>query len=1254
MIISGIPKARSPQCLGGTVTLEGIQPCAKCSRLTLDVKIIRERATRSFEHIRNHDDLNADQLHAKVTVVKDKVNTLKLKNLNLERSVQCAQAQLAEWRELFSFIGQNSIPALHRLLANANKEGWSPVNTLEHCQLAKAGKYTARNYTDYEINLAILLYELGGGAAVHAMNHSIFALPSRNTIQPYRQDFKLIPSVSGLRFTDISQNITTLFGSHPSREGESDVSPPEKCGHTLSLDELAADPRIDFMPETDEMGGLCLEHLSELETVKVGKDLQAVEAAVAAVKAGKVHVSHEVCVGAISHLYGTNYGAKPIFMGLTCKKGPWQDSVRLIEVIIAAWKRSPDGEAKHGPLMSISTDGDHKRRLALFILCMQNEILPGNPLYPFVCKLPGLNLRVGKGNITHDGDPKHIFKRNRSLLSSSDGVVVKNVCINRDLLLVWLARLPNQDWSETSIHNLLHPSDGQNVSEAIKLLLCIVEISKLDPEDLDLDPSEAAEFEALCLLGEAYNALLQPFINVELSLSEQIQSLITASHLFCALYIQNGTSFMSNQLYADMQSMFKNTVLMVPKTRIINGELKVYICLLGDDVLEALFGRCRMIGGHSPNCSIGELRDRFGSAMNLDHIYERHPELERHPPRLNMIRKRHVDHLRPAHFKRELRAKSCDLESCWGAAVVAAEHILTTYGVRMNMSFSQRFGMKDTDLSRPLGGKYPAISGGIDRSLANLNTSSSSDELIDPNTIHFANLVAGVDIDAMLLAEKVSESSSTALPRSLFAEIDATGRLAHKKSILRTFFNTTTDGHTSHDRLQRVRGFTIGNKTWDRDVESEQDISAATHFQLGNLFTTLLCHNGTHLGLAVAKSTLIKRIGPGSKAVSVSAVPRAELHLPSSFYSVSGQVLSLVPLPGPPSDDLAWAWDGDFIAFSLKKNKNSGEEITHRRNLQFTVSSRLIDCNIQDGALDISTSNLPVDLPGTRERTWSFQSSHFLAAWNFLWSILLNDPTLHDKFPIFTGVSEGAFPYQIEPNLTFRFEFGSAFGPISEPNFPNTTPIAKTAIEESIRSRKACRICTKPVKDQDRQGHTGEHILKALCKVPDSSVKVPVSGAYPCGMCGGSCGIAIKGGKPDSDCPSLYHFLIKTSKKFLPTRPCTNVPIVCAMEGCKDTHWKYNFMQHMNERHPDWHRLVPSTFVEEIRISSEEQLKLGIPSHIAAEWPPPRPPPTRPSTPTAEKRPASSLPLSPRRSHGRDKENYDPYDTHSFKKSRII
>ncbi|KAJ7113518.1 hypothetical protein C8R44DRAFT_630995, partial [Mycena epipterygia] len=243
------------------------------------------------------------------------------------------------------------------------------------------------------------------------------------------------------------------------------------------------------------------------------------------------------------------------------------------------------------------------------------------------------------------------------------GIAVKDVCINRDLLLHWLEKLPASDWSETSIHTLLNPVDPQSVERALKLMLSIVALRELDSDDFD--PSEVAEFEALCLLGEVFHYLLQPFINPDLSLSEQVTSLITFSHLICALYRQNGTAFLSNQLYGNLQAMVKNAILMVPKTRIIDGSLGVYICLLGDDVLESLFGRARMIGGHSPNCSIGELRDRFGSAINLDFVYARHPELERKPRRLKLVRTQELDHLRPECWGGECRADSCDLELCW-------------------------------------------------------------------------------------------------------------------------------------------------------------------------------------------------------------------------------------------------------------------------------------------------------------------------------------------------------------------------------------------------------------------------------------------------------------------------------------------------------------------------------------------------------------------------------------------------------------
>ncbi|KAJ7929461.1 hypothetical protein B0H13DRAFT_2310606 [Mycena leptocephala] len=99
------------------------------------------------------------------------------------------------------------------------------------------------------------------------------------------------------------------------------------------------------------------------------------------------------------------------------------------------------------------------------------------------------------------------------VLCSSEGMVVNNACINPDLLQGWLELLPDYDWSEISIRNLLSPTDAQD----------------LDPEDFD--PGEEVEFKAFCILGEIFHALLQPFVNVELSLSEQIESLIKFANL---------------------------------------------------------------------------------------------------------------------------------------------------------------------------------------------------------------------------------------------------------------------------------------------------------------------------------------------------------------------------------------------------------------------------------------------------------------------------------------------------------------------------------------------------------------------------------------------------------------------------------------------------------------------------------------------------------------------------------------------------
>ncbi|KAJ7429056.1 hypothetical protein FB451DRAFT_958599, partial [Mycena latifolia] len=108
-----------------------------------------------------------------------------------------------------------------------------------------------------------------------------------------------------------------------------------------------------------------------------------------------------------------------------------------------------------------------------------------------------------------------------------------------------------------------------------------------------------------------------------------------------------------------------------------------------------------------------------------------------------------------------------------------------------------------------------------------------------------------------------------------------------------------------------------------------------------------------------------------------------------------------------------------------------------------------------------------------------------------------------------------------------------------------------------------------------------------------------VSRDYPCGTCGSpstneGCYIKIKSGKADSNCSSSYAFQILAASKFRENRPSTNIPIQCPL-GCNEIHWKYNFPQHLEKRHPSWRQLLSASFFTQIQISQAEQRALGIP-----------------------------------------------------------
>ncbi|KAJ7838715.1 hypothetical protein B0H13DRAFT_1650541 [Mycena leptocephala] len=203
---------------------------------------------------------------------------------------------------------------------------------------------------------------------------------------------------------DILENIKILFS-------DVDVGDCGGVGHTLSQDEIAGDGRLCYLDDTDEIGGLYEHATAKLKTFNMGTDLTCVEETVKAIRAGDVHVGREFGVAAFSRHGRTDYGATPVLLMPTCKKGSWQASAQILQKLIQAWKLSPFGEAKHGPLNSIASDGDGGRRRALHLICMHKLLGPGDPLYEILSELPRLNLYTGNGGLTMDFDYKHLFKR---------------------------------------------------------------------------------------------------------------------------------------------------------------------------------------------------------------------------------------------------------------------------------------------------------------------------------------------------------------------------------------------------------------------------------------------------------------------------------------------------------------------------------------------------------------------------------------------------------------------------------------------------------------------------------------------------------------------------------------------------------------------------------------------------------------------------------------------------------------------------
>jgi len=260
-----------------------------------------------------------------------------------------------------------------------------------------------------------------------------------------------------------------------------------------------------------------------------------------------------------------------------------------------------------------------------------------------------------------------------------------------------LALLPNM--SVEKAHQLLDPSDKQNVLKAVILVQSLLQLKDL-PASLNLTVNRRRH--AIIFVAEMMGYFMQPFITVNMTLSEQVRSLATYLFLAAAVQIKHGTACLTGPLYADSQATVKNIIFTIARMQKMDPNLCFYILLEGTDRLEGLFGDCRT-QDHARNFDIEQLAGKLSVATLINAAMECNPDLDKGHQCLALKGAIGIDHVNPRSWTGNVRVGDVDLNAEWKQGQVDAEQILQKFFGSHRVNFASVFTQPGHDLLRPLG-----------------------------------------------------------------------------------------------------------------------------------------------------------------------------------------------------------------------------------------------------------------------------------------------------------------------------------------------------------------------------------------------------------------------------------------------------------------------------------------------------------------------------------------------------------------------
>ncbi|KAJ7362430.1 hypothetical protein DFH08DRAFT_799463 [Mycena albidolilacea] len=625
--------------------------CANCQRLPRTAAFFKVQA-RAIE-VKEHTPwqyLTATQQRALVSKLTKTCNDLRTELSNRSRANVRLRRQNTDYRRIMMLLSQNEIPGLRRLLTGLIKRGASPQMVLALLERAIQGLYRARGgFNKRELDISFLVKAMGGPKLLYALQKS-HGLASVSTVHRSQPILHLLPSIGVPSRAEIDHNIGSFF--------DPEIKPVKlypECnglpGNILMFDGIAIETKCRYCPRRNAILGLCGEHASR---VNIHVDsLESVEKVRLALAETDSKSKTKVCFGSDATVVAIapyadedQCTAVPIVVSPSDKKETGEGLEKWLRTVLKAWKEHPQGEALHGPIWAIGSDGDSVYRLAKFLLCMVKKIEPDSDLGKILMPLLGLNLYTSVTGIVLTSDMKHITKRFATLMRSTQGLVINDTLIRAPDIVDNLSIL--ETLSKEKAAGLLDPGDKQNVPKAI---LLIQELSNLKNLSMPLNPIQSPH---------------EPF-------------------------------------RTDSQAVVKNIIITIARMQLLNPNLKFYILLEGTDRLEVVFGDTRTLD-HARNFDIEQLGQKLRLGTLINAALQRNPDLDRGHRRLKLDGALGIDHANPKSWIGDVRVGNVNLLICWNLGQEAANKILVKFfGPDACINFTQIFSEDKRDLLRPDG-----------------------------------------------------------------------------------------------------------------------------------------------------------------------------------------------------------------------------------------------------------------------------------------------------------------------------------------------------------------------------------------------------------------------------------------------------------------------------------------------------------------------------------------------------------------------